>query len=131
MARENSNSALDASNSDKITFEASSVQRPKVVQVQAFVLNRVEPTAANQRRKWETKNNEEIHQERTQSTKNDFLSLQVDLNDGKQKLLYSFLGIFGLLMGGIWASGYFLIPQRNIFEFDGFHYETVIYMVLT
>ena len=47
-----------------------------------------------------------------------------------QKVLYGFLGIFGLLLGGIWASGYFLIPQRNIFEFDGFHYETFFYLVL-
>ena len=128
MARVNSNSTLDAPNSDEITFEPSSAQRPKVVQ--AFVSNRVEPIAANHRGNSETKNKEEIGGEGTQTTKNDFLSLQVDINDRNQKVLYGFLGIFGLLLGGIWASGYFLIPQRNIFEFDGFHYETFFYLVL-
>ena len=128
MAGANSNSALDELNSDEIILDPSSVQRPKVVQ--AFVSNRVEPIEANYIGRIEIKNKEEIGGEETQPTKNDFLSLQVDLNDKNQKILYGFLGIFGLLLGGIWASGYFLIPQRNIFEFDGFHYETFFYLVL-
>ena len=128
MARANSNSSLHTLNSDEIILDPSSVQRPKIVQ--AFVTNRVEPIEANPIGRSEIKNKEEIGGEGTQNTKNNFLSLQVDINDTNQKVLYGFLGIFGLLLGGIWASGYFLIPQRNIFEFDGFHYETFFYLVL-
>ena len=61
---------------------------------------------------------------------NYLFSLRANLDDQKQQVLYAFLGVIGLIMGGLWATGYFLIPWQNAFETDAFSYELFFYMNL-
>ena len=119
---------LDVGNLNINQPRPSSVRTTKVVQ--AFDSNRVEPIEANKDGNKDNGSTEKGGKEVNETVKNELFSLEVDLKDTKQQVLYAFLGIVGIFLGALWSSSYFLIPERNIFDFDGFHYETFFVMIL-
>ena len=98
--------------------------------VQAFESNRIVPAEAKHDAIRDIETSQENKKEEMEKENNYLFSLKVNLDDQKQQALYAFLGVIGLIMGGVWAAGYFLVPWSNIFETDGFSYELLAYMTL-